>query len=124
MARGSTDSERSRIKEDQVPEALSWLGMRIDDAYGAHVGAVRDVYLEMDGSPRWIFTGRQRVLIPADDAIAGAGRVWVPYERTHILGAPRVWSVQEVTPELEAQTRRWYALGRDHSGWATHATPV
>ena len=39
-----------------MPEALSWLGMRIDDAYGARVGMVHDVYLEADGSPRWIFT--------------------------------------------------------------------
>ncbi len=107
-----------------MPEALSWLGMRIDDAYGARVGDVRDVYLEADGSARWIFTGRHRLLIPARDAIAGSGRVWVPYELKHILGAPRVWSVDEVTPQVEARTHRWYALGRDHSGWAAHATPV
>ena len=47
-----------------MPEALSWIGMRIDDAYGARVGAVHDVYLEADGSPRWIFTLRRRVLDP------------------------------------------------------------
>jgi len=105
-----------------VPEALSWLGMRIDDAYGAWVGDVRDVYLESDGSPRWIFTGRRRVLIPADRVIAGGGRVWVPYERVVIDGAPRVWSVAEVTPQLEAETRRWYAGARDHAGWVVHAT--
>ena len=101
-----------------MPDALSWLGMRIDDAYGARVGEVRDVYLEADGSARWIFTGRHRVLIPAREAIAGAGRVWVPYERELIEGAPRVWSLTEVTPVLEAMTRRWYAAGRDRSGWA------
>ena len=39
-----------------MPEALSWVGMRIDDAYGALVGVVNDLYLEADGSPRWIFT--------------------------------------------------------------------
>ena len=105
-----------------MPEALSWLGMRIDDAYGARVGEVRDIYLESDGSPRWIFTGRHRVLIPAQYAIAGAGRVWVPYERALVVGAPRVWSLDEVTPELEARTHRWYAAGSDHSGWAVHAT--
>lgn len=69
-----------------------------------------------------MFTGRHRVLIPAQHAIAGGGRVWVPYERELIRGAPRVWSLDEVTPELETATRRWYALGRDHSGWVAHAS--
>lgn len=112
---------RTQVKEDSVPDALSWLGMRIDDAYGARVGEVRDVYLEADGSARWIFTGRRRVLIPAGEALAGAGRVWVPYDRELIAGAPRVWSLTEVTPLLEAATRRYYAAGRDHSGWAASA---
>lgn len=103
-----------------MPEALSWLGMRIDDAYGARVGTVHDVYLEADGSPRWIFTLRRRVLIPAWDAIAGAGRVWVPYQRDLIGSAPRLWSLDELTPKFETETRRWYAAGKDHSGWAAH----
>jgi hypothetical protein len=79
--------------------------MRIDDAYGARVGAVHDVYLEADGSPRWIFTLRRRVLIPGWDAIAGA---------------PRLWSLDELTPAFETETRRWYAAGKDHTGWAAH----
>ena len=103
-----------------MPEALSWLGMRIDDAYGARVGVVHDVYLEPDGSPRWIFTVRRKVLIPAREAIAGAGRVWVPFTRDVIAGAPEVWSLDDLTAEIEAATRRWYASGRDHSGWVAH----
>jgi hypothetical protein len=94
--------------------------MRIDDAYGARVGTVDDVYLEADGSPRWIFASRRKALIPARDAIAAAGRVWVPYELALITGAPRVWSLDLVTPVLEAETRRWYAAGRDQSGWVAH----
>lgn len=105
-----------------MPDALSWLGMRIDDAYGARVGAVHDVYLEADGAARWIFTGRRRVLIPAWDAIAGGGRVWVPYTLEVIEAAPRVWSLDEVTPAVEASTRRWYAAGHDHSGWVAHTS--
>ena len=103
-----------------MPEALSWLGMRIDDAYGARVGIVSDVYLEADGSPRWIFAARRKVLIPAHEAIAGAGRVWVPYELALIVKAPRVWSLDLITPQIETETRRWYAAGRDHSGWVAH----
>ena len=103
-----------------MPEALSWLGMRIDDAYGALVGAVNDLYLEADGSPRWIYTRRRKVLIPAQEALAGAGRVWVPYTREVIEGAPGILSLDDLTPELETATRRWYASGRDHSGWVEH----
>lgn len=105
-----------------MPQALSWIGMRIDDAYGARVGIVRDVYLEADGSPRWIFARRTIGLIPAWEALVGSGRVWVPYERTLIEGAPQVSSLDVVTPVVEAATRRWYAAGRDHSGWAAHAS--
>ena len=61
-----------------------------------------------------------RVLIPAWDAIVGAGRVWVPYQRDLIGAAPRLWSLDELTPEFETETRRWYAAGKDHSGWAAH----
>lgn len=103
-----------------MPDALSWLGMRIDDAYGARVGDVEDVYLEADGTPRWIFTRPGRVLIPAQEAMAGAGRVWVPYERELIKNAPPVASLDHVTPEHEAATWRWFAGGSDHSGWVSH----
>jgi len=111
------------VKEDGVPEALSWIGMRIDDAYGARVGAVHDVYLEAGGSARWLFSGRRRVLIPAREVIAGPGRVWVPYERDLIWESPQVWSLDELTPTRETAIRRWYAAGRDRSGWAAGASP-
>ena len=103
-----------------MPDAMSWLGMRIDDAYGARVGDVDDVYLETDGTPRWIFTRPGRVLVPAQEAVAGAGRVWVPYEKETIRNAPAVASLDYVTPEHEALTWRWYQRGTDHSGWVSH----
>ena len=103
-----------------MPEAPSWVGMRIDDAYGALVGVVNDLYLEEDGSPRWIFTARRKVLIPAQEALVGAGRVWVPYTRDVIVAAPKVYSLDDLTPELETETRRWYASGKDHDGRVEH----
>ena len=105
-----------------MPDAMSWLGMRIDDAYGARVGDVDDVYLEADGTPRWIFTRPGRVLIPATEAMAGGGRVWVPYEKDMIKNAPAVASLEHVTPEHEAATWRWYSRGLDHSGWVSHGS--
>lgn len=103
-----------------MPDAMSWLGMRIDDAYGARVGDVDDVYLEADGTPRWIFTRPGRVLIPAQEAMAAGGRVWVPYEKELIKNAPAVASLDHVTPEHEAATWRWFSRGTDHSGWVSH----
>jgi hypothetical protein len=101
---------------------MSWLGMRIDDAYGSRVGDVDDVYLEADGTPRWIFTRPGRTLIPARDAMAGAGRVWVPYEKELIKNAPAAASLEYVTPEHEAATWRWYSANTDHSGWVSHGS--
>src|SRR5688572_27119789 len=82
-----------RSRRTAMPDALSWLGMRIDDAYGARVGDVDDIYLEADGTPRWIFARPGRVLIPAAEAMAGAGRVWVPFEKELIKNAPSVTSL-------------------------------
>lgn len=104
-----------------MPDAMSWLGMRIDDAYGARVGDVEDVYLETAGTPRWLFARPCRVLIPAEEAMAGAGRVWVPYEKELIRGAPAVTSLDQVTPEHEAATARWYKQ-RVRSGWVAHGS--
>jgi hypothetical protein len=94
--------------------------MRIDDAYGARVGDVDDVYLEADGTPRWIFTRPGRVLIPAAEAMAGAGRVWVPYEKELIKNAPAVASLDHVTPEHEAATWRWFSGAPNQAGWVSH----
>jgi hypothetical protein len=46
--------------------------------------------------------------------------VWVPYQRELIASAPRLWSLDGLTPAFETETRRWYAAGKDHSGWAAH----
>jgi hypothetical protein len=44
----------------------------------------------------------------------------VPYQRDVIAAAPRLRTLDDLTPEFETETRRWYAKGRDHSGWAAH----
>src|SRR5687768_10338163 len=123
MALCSMDGAGSRTpmsRRTAMPDALSWLGMRIDDAYGARVGDVDDVYLEADGTPRWIFTRPGRVLIPAQEAMAAGGRVWVPYEKELIKSAPALASLDQVTPEHEAATWRWFSHGADHTGWVAH----
>jgi len=85
----------------ELAEVATWVGHRVDDVYGARVGRVEDVYVDPEtGAPHWLLTkvsrfGEEHALVPIDDTIAGAGHVWVPYERelikrsgVHGKGAP------------------------------------
>jgi hypothetical protein len=89
-------------------EALSWIGFRVDDVYGARVGKVEDIYVDHDrGTPHWILTkmgrfGDSHALIPLLDAVAGAGHVWVPYEKDLIRRAPQIAIGAPVAQEREA----------------------
>lgn len=71
----------------ELVEVAQWVGHRVDDVYGARVGRVEDVYVDPEtGSPHWLLAktarfGDDSALVPVDDTIAGAGHVWVPYER-------------------------------------------
>ena len=75
-------------------EALGWIGSRVDDIYGANVGRLEDVWIDPGtGAPRWLLVkegrfGGRTTLIPFEDATAGAGHVWVPYEREIVGAAP------------------------------------
>ena len=85
----------------ELAEVAQWIGHRVDDVYGARVGRVEDVYVDTEtGEPHWLLAktarfGDEHALVPIDDTIAGAGHVWVPYERelikrsgAHPRGAP------------------------------------
>lgn len=85
----------------ELADVAQWVGHRVDDVYGARVGRVEDVYVDPEtATPHWLLTkisrfGEDHALVPLDDTIAGAGHVWVPFERelikrsgTHTKGAP------------------------------------
>ena len=71
----------------ELAEVAQWVGHRVDDVYGARVGRVEDIYVDPEtGTPHWLLAkvtrfGDDHALVPIDDTIAGAGHVWVPYER-------------------------------------------
>jgi sporulation protein YlmC with PRC-barrel domain len=97
-------------------EALGWVGFRVDDLYGANVGRLEDIWVDpRDGTPRWILIrearrfGGRHTLIPFEDATAGAGHVWVPYEREVIHSAPEVHANQELDTELARDLREHFA---------------
>lgn len=99
----------------KLNEALGWIGSRVDDLYGASVGRLEDVWIDPGtGVPRWLlvreaqFDGRT-TLIPFEDATAGAGHVWVPYERDVVCSAPGVEPGTPLTQHVEAALRTHYA---------------
>src|SRR5688572_896806 len=100
----------------QLDEALSWIGFRVDDVYGARIGTVEDVYVDHEtDSPCWLLTKMGRfsevyALIPLTDAVAGTGHVWVPYEKDHIRRAPQVSVGMPVTQKAEAELCAHYGL--------------
>ncbi len=102
----------SRLSLD---EALGWIGSRVDDLYGVGVGRLEDIWIDPGtGIPRWLlvkegrFDGRA-TLIPFDDASAGAGRVWIPYDQDVVRRAPEVEPGSPLTQQLESALRRHYA---------------
>jgi len=96
-------------------EALGWIGSRVDDIYGAAVGRLEDVWIDPGtGAPRWLLVkegrfGGRSTLIPFGDATAGAGHVWVPYEREVVRSAPEIEPGVPLTQQLEATLRNHYA---------------
>ena len=97
-------------------EALSWIGFRVDDVYGARVGVVEDVYVDSEtAAPCWLLTKMGRfsevyALVPVQDAVAGTGHVWVPYEKDLIRRAPQVTGGEPVTQQTEATLCAHYGV--------------
>ncbi len=102
-------------------EALGWIGWRVDDIYGAGVGRLDDVWIDPgSGSPRWLLVeegrfGGRSTLIPFEDATAGAGHVWVPYERDVVRAAPEVQAGTPLTQEIETALRAHYSASAPRS---------
>ena len=108
----------AELRGDNRPnlnEALGWIGSRVDDIYGAQIGRLEDVWIDPGtGQPRWLLIkegrfGGRATLIPFEDATAGAGHVWVPYEREVVRDAPQIEPGAPLTQQVEASLRRHYA---------------
>lgn len=103
-------------------EALSWVGFRVDDVYGARVGRVEDVYVDQEtGEPHWLLAKLGRfseahALIPLSDAVVGAGHVWVPYERDLIKSAPAMTLGAPLSQEREMGFCTHYGIARSGRG--------
>lgn len=97
-------------------EALSWIGFRVDDVYGARIGVVEDIYVDHEtDKPCWILVKMGRfsdshALLPVQDVVAGTGHVWVPYEKDLIRRAPQVAAGMPVSKEREAELCAHYGV--------------
>jgi hypothetical protein len=97
-------------------EIGGWTGFRLDEIAGAGVGKVEGAFVdEAGGEPVWLLARMGRfghhTLVPARDAVAGVGRVWVPYTRDQIRQAPKVRPAEPLTAEVERQLLEHYGIG-------------
>ena len=111
-------------------EALSWIGFRVDDVYGARAGTVMDVYVDQDSdAPCWLLTKMGRFseiysLIPVQDAVAGTGHVWVPYEKDLIRRAPAVSAGMPVSQATELALCAHYGVMSSRGAQIADAPPA
>ncbi|MGI8727250.1 MAG: PRC-barrel domain-containing protein [Solirubrobacterales bacterium] len=101
-----------------LDQALGWIGSRVDDIYGASVGRLEDVWIDpATGVPKWLLIkegrfGGRTTLIPFEDATAGAGHVWIPYERELVRDAPEIEPGTPLTQQLESDLRSHFGRSR------------
>jgi hypothetical protein len=101
----------------------AWAGHRLDEIGGDGVGKVEGVFVdEQTGKPEWVLarTGRfgHHTLVPARDAVEGVGRVWVPYTRDQIRGAPKVSPGKPLGRDTERELLEHYGIAADAGRFA------
>lgn len=105
----SGDPFLESIKDVELPEleeVHGWVGARLDEIGGAAVGKIEGVFADpLTRDPTWLLARMGRFghysAIPFSHAVAGAGRVWIPYDRAQIRSAPQVEADAELTREDE-----------------------
>jgi hypothetical protein len=101
-----------------LPEARAWTGQKLDEIAGTSVGRVEGVYVDVEsGLPEWILARMGRfghhTLVPAREAVGGAGHVWVPYTREQIRRAPKLDSGSALSAGQEKQLLTHYGIGAE-----------
>jgi len=89
-----------------LAEASAWSGHRIDEVGGSSVARIQSVFVDGEtGEPVWVIAkvGRfgKAIAIPFLDCAPGVGRVWVPYTRETLRGAPGIDPAKPLTREQE-----------------------
>ncbi len=97
-------------------EVVGWAGYKLDEIAGGNVGKVEGVYVDAEsGKPEWLLSRMGRFghfcLVPARDAVAVAGHVWVPYARDQIRKAPKIEPKSGLTRAKEVDLLAFYGIG-------------
>jgi hypothetical protein len=105
------------VADPTIEDAVGWVGSRLDEIGGAGVGKVEGVYVDVvTGEPEWLLAriGRfgRTALVPARYAVEAAGRVWVPWEREILRGAPRIEPGQPLDLERETALAEHFSTDR------------
>jgi hypothetical protein len=104
-----------------MTDDLDLKGHKLDEMSGATVGKVESTFVdEQSGRPEWLLARMGRFghycLVPARDAVAANGRVWVPYSRDQIRAAPRVSPGQPLDRDAEQAMLDHYGIGSPAGG--------
>jgi hypothetical protein len=110
--------ERETLSAEQVQ---GWGGFKLDDIGGSSVGKVEGAYVDDEtGEPEWLLARMGRFghhcLVPARDAVAAAGHVWVPYGRDQIRKAPRQEPGKPLERDIEQALLEYYGVGTGTAG--------
>jgi hypothetical protein len=100
-----------------LEEVREWVGAQIDEIGGSGVARVQSVYIDsQSGAPAWLIAKLGRfgklIAIPSLDCAEAASRVWVPYTREALQGAPLVDPSRPLTREQELALCDYYGIDR------------
>jgi hypothetical protein len=101
-----------------LEEARAWAGQKLDEIGGTTVGRVDGIHVDVaTGEPEWLVArlGRfgHHTLVPAREAVGGAGHVWVPYTRDQVRGAPKFQPGSTLSTAQEKQLLSHYGVGAE-----------
>ena len=118
--------EPETASRPSAEEMRGWAGFRLDEIAGAGVGKVEGVFVDGEsGDPVWLLARMGRfghhTLVPGRDAVAGVGRVWVPYGGDQIRRAPKVNPSEPLTTEAERRLLDHYRIASE-AGRASEIT--
>ena len=123
---GQAETDAEPVPEEEadaidLDEAKAWAGMKLDELGGHSVGRVEGVYVDdATGEPEWLLARMGRFghhcLVPARDAVAAGGRVWVPYSRDQIRKAPRIEPNRALERDREQALLEHYGVGTGEVG--------
>jgi hypothetical protein len=105
-----------------IDTALEWQGRTVVDRSGEKIGKLEEIFLDAEsGKPAWgsvgsgLF-GRRQSLLPLSEVEAVEDQLRVPFDRDHVLGAPRTEPDVELSRDEEETLYSHYGLDYSSGG--------